>query len=174
LDGPLFDDHPPVLGLNRSEQRLLSCALPGATDEQLAETLELSLPAVKKTWASIYRRVEDCLPDLHQTAPPSFASVSLGRQPTLGTQIFRLTTPVRSLWSRFKDINWLSISIRGPVSHQSTQCRRGGKIHRALTKSRDSPPRQGRSDSPSGRPNCGDRWTLWPGVWIVGPLHPHR
>ena len=53
-----FDYHPPMLGFNRSEQRLLSCALPGATDEQLAEMLGTSLPAVKKLWVSLYHRVE--------------------------------------------------------------------------------------------------------------------
>jgi hypothetical protein len=62
--GALFDYHAPRLGFNRSEQRLLSCAIPGATDEQLAGTLETSLPAVKKRWVSIYRRVEDHLPEL--------------------------------------------------------------------------------------------------------------
>jgi hypothetical protein len=62
--GALFDYHPPVLGFNRSEQRLLSCALPGETDKQLAELLGASLAAVKKLWVSIYRRVEDCLPEL--------------------------------------------------------------------------------------------------------------
>ncbi len=60
----LFDYRPPVLGLSRSEQRLLSRALPGATDEQLAETLGIWLPAVKKMWVSIYRRVEACFPEL--------------------------------------------------------------------------------------------------------------
>lgn len=53
-----------MLGFNRSEQRLLSCALPGATDEQLTEMLEVSLPAIKKMWISIYHRVENCLPEL--------------------------------------------------------------------------------------------------------------
>jgi hypothetical protein len=62
--GALFDYHPPMLGLNRSEQRLLSCALPGATDEELAAMLGTSLPSIKKMWISIYRRVEDCLPEL--------------------------------------------------------------------------------------------------------------
>jgi hypothetical protein len=60
--GALFDYHPPIVGFSRSEQRLLSCALPGVTDEHLAEILEASLPAVKKMWVSIYRRVEDYLP----------------------------------------------------------------------------------------------------------------
>lgn len=62
--GALFDYHPPILGFNRSEQRLLSCAIDGATDEHLAGMLGTSLSAVKKTWASIYRRVEDHLPGL--------------------------------------------------------------------------------------------------------------
>jgi len=62
--GALFDYHPPMLGFNRSEQRLLSCALPGPTDEQLTEALGMSLSTVKKMWISIYRRVEGSLPEL--------------------------------------------------------------------------------------------------------------
>ncbi len=62
--GGLFDYHAPMLGFSQAEQRLLSCALPGATDEHLAETLGTSLPAVKKLWVSIYRRVKDHLPEL--------------------------------------------------------------------------------------------------------------
>jgi hypothetical protein len=62
--GALFDYHPPMLGFSRREQRLLSCAIQGATDEHLAGTLGTSLPAVKKTWVSIYRRVEGHLPGL--------------------------------------------------------------------------------------------------------------
>jgi hypothetical protein len=69
--GALFDYHPPTLAFNRSEQRLLACALSGATDEHLAEALGTSLPAVKKTWVSIYRRVEGCLPELRPDALPS-------------------------------------------------------------------------------------------------------
>lgn len=69
--GALFDYHPPILDLNRSEQRLLLYALPGATDQQLAGTLGTSLPTVKKMWISIYRRVEECLPEL---IPDSFQS----------------------------------------------------------------------------------------------------
>jgi hypothetical protein len=62
--GRLFDYHPPLLGFNRSEQRVLSSALTGATDEHLSRTLETSVPAIKKAWTSIYRRVADQLPDL--------------------------------------------------------------------------------------------------------------
>jgi hypothetical protein len=62
--GNLFDYHPPNLGLSRGEQRMLSIALPGATDETLAERMNISLSAVKKVWISIYRRVEESLPEL--------------------------------------------------------------------------------------------------------------
>ena len=69
--GALFDYHPPIVGFSRSEQRLLSFALQGQTDEHLAELLGTSLPAVKKMWVSIYRRLEDSLPAL---IPDSFQS----------------------------------------------------------------------------------------------------
>jgi hypothetical protein len=62
--GSLFDYHAPILGFSGSEQRLLSCALSGETDEQLAGTLGTSLATVKKMWVSIYNRVEDRLPAL--------------------------------------------------------------------------------------------------------------
>jgi hypothetical protein len=62
--GSLFDYQPPVLGFNRSEQRVLAAALRGATDEQLSRTLGTSVPAIKKSWASIYHRVADHLPNL--------------------------------------------------------------------------------------------------------------
>lgn len=60
--GALFDYHAPILGFTTTEQRLLSRALSGATDEQLAGMLGAPLPTVKKTWVSIYSRVEDRLP----------------------------------------------------------------------------------------------------------------
>jgi len=69
--GRLFDYHPPLLGFNRSEQRVLASALTGATDEHLSRTLETSIPAIKKTWASIYRRVADHMPEL---VPDAFQS----------------------------------------------------------------------------------------------------
>lgn len=64
LGGRLFDYRFPTLGFSLSEQRLLSSALLGTTDEQLAEMLKSSLPAVKKMWVSIYRRAAECLPEL--------------------------------------------------------------------------------------------------------------
>jgi DNA-binding CsgD family transcriptional regulator len=52
-----FQYRRPVLGLARSEQRLLVLAAQGGTDVELAAELRISLSAVKKTWSSIYRRV---------------------------------------------------------------------------------------------------------------------
>ena len=69
--GRLFDYHPPILGFNHSEQRVLTSSLVGATDEQLSSTLGISIPAIKKTWASIYRRVADHMPGL---VPDAFQS----------------------------------------------------------------------------------------------------
>ena len=59
----------PVIGFTRSEQRLLSAALQGGTDGELCDLLGVSLSAVKKTWASIYLRV--------QSAKPSDARIEL-------------------------------------------------------------------------------------------------
>lgn len=79
--GALFDYYPPILSFSRSEQRLLSCAVAGATDERLAEMLGTSLPAVKKMWVSIYFRVEDCLPDLiSDSFRPDLSASSRGRE----------------------------------------------------------------------------------------------
>jgi hypothetical protein len=78
--GNLFDYHPPRLGLSRSEQRMLSCALPGATDETLAEHLDISLSAVKKMWISIYRRAEESLPELVPDLPLDIPANGRGRE----------------------------------------------------------------------------------------------
>ena len=62
--GRLFDYHPPILGFTRGEQRVLTLALTGATDEQLSAKLNIAVPTIKKTWVSIYHRVADHLPHL--------------------------------------------------------------------------------------------------------------
>lgn len=54
----LFAYHKPEMGFPRSEQRLLSAALEGGTDQELAEHLGISLSAVKKMWVSAYQRIE--------------------------------------------------------------------------------------------------------------------
>jgi hypothetical protein len=60
----LFVHQPPQLGFRPSEQRLLSAALAGGTDEDLADDLCVSVSAVKKTWFSIYDRATAWLPGL--------------------------------------------------------------------------------------------------------------
>jgi hypothetical protein len=62
--GSVFDYHSPILRFSPSEQRLLTCALTGVTDEQLAGALGISVSGVKKMWISIHRRVEESMPDL--------------------------------------------------------------------------------------------------------------
>lgn len=60
----LFDYTPPRLHFTRAEQRLLSAALFGRTDEEIADKLGVSLSAVKKGWQSIYARIGVRMPDL--------------------------------------------------------------------------------------------------------------
>jgi hypothetical protein len=45
-----------VLGLQDADQQLLTTALTGLTDEELARSLKLPLPAVKKRWRSLFER----------------------------------------------------------------------------------------------------------------------
>jgi len=66
--GSLFVSYAaPQFCFNRSEQRLLSSALAGGTDEELSGELRISLAAVKKTWRVIYDRVAACQPELVPT-----------------------------------------------------------------------------------------------------------
>jgi hypothetical protein len=62
--GSMFLHPAPQFGFTRSEQRQLSSALTGATDEELAHTSGISLFTVKTTWRAIYDRVATSLPDL--------------------------------------------------------------------------------------------------------------
>jgi DNA-binding CsgD family transcriptional regulator len=79
--GRLFDYHPPLFGFSRGEQRVLALALSGATDEQLSARLNISLPAIKKTWISIYRRVADQMPDLvHNGFQSDMGAAARGRE----------------------------------------------------------------------------------------------
>ena len=65
--GSLFLYEPPQFCFSRSEQRLLSSALNGGTDEELSDELGISVFAVKKTWRMIYDRVAACQPELVPT-----------------------------------------------------------------------------------------------------------
>lgn len=67
--GSLFDYHPPRCGFRPSEQRMLRLALGGGTDDELSTELGVSIPTVKKMWLSIYRRVDQNLPELIQNHP---------------------------------------------------------------------------------------------------------
>jgi hypothetical protein len=62
--GSLFVYQAPQCGFRPSEQRLLLAAMGGGTDRELAAEIGISLPAVKKTWLSIYGRVSKQLPSI--------------------------------------------------------------------------------------------------------------
>jgi hypothetical protein len=61
----MFHYRPPQVGFSRAEQLLLLAALrnEAGTDQELAATLGVSMPTVKKMWLSIYRRAAG-LPEL--------------------------------------------------------------------------------------------------------------
>lgn len=60
----LFVYHAPRLGFSRSEQQLVFAALGGKTDEELSDSLGVSISAVKKWWRAAYARVTEHLPEL--------------------------------------------------------------------------------------------------------------
>jgi hypothetical protein len=67
--GTLFDYHSPMCGFSPSEQRMLLMALGGGTDDELSEELDVSIPTVKKMWLSVYRRVDQNLPEVNPNHP---------------------------------------------------------------------------------------------------------
>jgi hypothetical protein len=77
--GDLFNYRPPRCGFSRSEQRLILSALGGATDEELATALHVSLPTVKKTWLSIYGRAAVLSPAIVDHFP-SESPISRGKE----------------------------------------------------------------------------------------------
>ena len=64
--GPLFDYHPPRVGFSPCEQQLLMVALRGGTDEELCQELGTTVPAIKSTWRSVFKRAASRLPDLFE------------------------------------------------------------------------------------------------------------
>lgn len=60
----LFSWQPPQFGFRRSEQRLLTSALQGGTDEDLSNQLNLSISSVRRSWLSIYDRVAAHAPEI--------------------------------------------------------------------------------------------------------------
>src|SRR5260370_21806248 len=78
--GSLFVYQPPRFGFRPSEQRLLLAALEGGTDEELADKLDISLSAVKKTWRSIYERVGAHSPGLIPDKVPEGSNSERGKE----------------------------------------------------------------------------------------------
>lgn len=78
--GDLFDYHQPQCGFSSGEQQLLLSALNGATDEELSNTLHVSVATVKKTWLSIYGRAMVALPKLLAHRHPIESSVQRGKE----------------------------------------------------------------------------------------------
>ena len=64
LGNVLFRFRKPALRLRDTDQQLLVAALRGATDQELASGLGLTLSAVKARWRSTIARVEESMPDL--------------------------------------------------------------------------------------------------------------
>ena len=62
--GSLFIYERPQFGFRPSEHRLLTAALEGGTDEDLARELTISVSAVKKGWQVIYERIATVRPTL--------------------------------------------------------------------------------------------------------------
>jgi DNA-binding NarL/FixJ family response regulator len=60
----LFPDHTPMLNLRPLHRELLNRALVGETDEDLAESLGLSVAAIKSRWKAVYQHIEQQNPAL--------------------------------------------------------------------------------------------------------------
>lgn len=60
----IYNYREPILGLVKGDQQLLTAALKGATDAELALQLGVSLTAIKKRWLSVFARFEDVKPEL--------------------------------------------------------------------------------------------------------------
>jgi DNA-binding CsgD family transcriptional regulator len=60
----LFHGLPPRFGFTTTAQRMLERAMLNQSDSDVAHALGISIDAVKKTWRSIYQRVDDIAPKL--------------------------------------------------------------------------------------------------------------
>jgi hypothetical protein len=69
--GELFAYDAPQFGFSRSEQHMVRAALVAdtCTDKELAKLIGVSLPTIKKTWLSVYRRVATRRPDIIPDGP---------------------------------------------------------------------------------------------------------
>lgn len=60
----MFPEHLPILDLRPLHRELLNRALVGETDEDLAESLGLSVAAIKSRWKAVYSHIETRCPAL--------------------------------------------------------------------------------------------------------------
>lgn len=65
----VFASRKPELRLTRSDRELLTAALKGLTDAELAAAMGIRLSAVKARWRSIFSRFSETRPDMIQDAP---------------------------------------------------------------------------------------------------------
>jgi len=71
----LFHYQEPILGLRDTDKELLSEALRGGTDQEIAARVHVSAASIKKRWQSLFDRVEETLPDLlHEPHGRAFRS----------------------------------------------------------------------------------------------------
>jgi hypothetical protein len=75
----LFQYHEPVLRLQDANQQLLTSALTGLTDEELARSLKLPLSAIKKRWRSLFEKAS-AHPSLFPDMCDGLGDAGRGRQ----------------------------------------------------------------------------------------------
>jgi hypothetical protein len=100
---PLFQYREPVLHLRDTEKQLLAAAMNGETDNELAARMNLSLPSIKKRWASLFDRISDTRPDLLPDAEQRGLHDSRGPQ-----KRHRILAYVRSHPEEVRPFRWRS------------------------------------------------------------------
>src|SRR5207302_4704306 len=77
----LFRHSPRRFSFRPGQQEMLRSAISGATDEDLAVSLRVSVSAIKKRWGEVYGRVQEGDPELLPTVSPRSAAGGLrGRE----------------------------------------------------------------------------------------------
>lgn len=78
--GLLFQYQPPRLGFSASQRRVLAEAVQHKTDAEIASELQVSVSAVKKTWAAIFEQASDVLGELGTAIERHGAAATRGLQ----------------------------------------------------------------------------------------------
>ena len=78
--GLLFQYQPPRLGFSASQRRVLAEAVQHKTDAEIASELQVSVSAVKKTWAAIFEQASDVLGELGTPIERHGAAATRGLQ----------------------------------------------------------------------------------------------